>query len=124
MVAPAEQVPAGQPIKGGVPVSFPGAKAPFTYKSRRQGQGDGDGGVQRKAEVDGIKHDFNKAPLHWSRTTPARSASGPAQAGRDPQDRGSGGSGRRRCAGPEQGGRAPKASGSGLKRTAIKIDVR
>lgn len=50
-------------IKAGVPVSFPGAKAPFIYKLGDKGRETVMAVCSDKPEVDGIKHDFNKAPL-------------------------------------------------------------
>jgi hypothetical protein len=50
-------------IKAGVPVSFPGPKAPFIYKLGDKGKETVMAVCSDKPEVDGIKHDFNKAPL-------------------------------------------------------------
>jgi hypothetical protein len=109
-------------IKAGVPVSFPGPKAPFIYKLGDKGKETVMAVCSDKPEVDGIKHDFNKAPLtevkNSTRTIGERIyKQGPTRkitilpAG--------GGS-----SAPEKVAEAPKASGSDIKRTAIKIDVR
>ena len=110
-------------IKAGVPVSFPGPKAPFIYKLGDKGKETVMAVCSDKAEVDGIKHDFNKAPLtevkNNTRTIgeriykqgPTRKITIlPAGGGK-----------------PDKAGKvaeAPKASGSDIKRTAIKIEVR
>lgn len=108
-------------IKAGVPVSFPGPKAPFIYKLGDKGKETVMAVCSDKPDVDGIKHDFNKAPLtevkNNTRTIGERIyKQGPT---------------RKITILPAGGGRAPgkvvdapKASGSDLKRTAIKIDVR
>ena len=76
-----------------------------------------------KPEVDGIKHDFNKAPLtevkNNTRTIGERIyKQGPT---RKIEVLPAGGGG---APAPGKAVEAPKASGSDLKRTAIKIDVR
>jgi mono/diheme cytochrome c family protein len=109
-------------IKAGVPVSFPGPKAPFIYKLGDKGKETVMAVCSEKPDVDGIKHDFNKAPLtevkNNTRTVGERIyKQGPTRKITIlPADGGS--------AGPGKVAVAPKASGSDLKRTAIKIDVR
>lgn len=110
-------------IKAGVPVSFPGAKAPFIYKLGDKGKETVMAVCSEKPEVDGIKHDFNKAPLtevkNNTRTIGERIYSqGPT---RKIVILPAGGGG---APAPGKVVDAPKASGSDLKRTAIKIDVR
>jgi hypothetical protein len=110
-------------IKAGVPVSFPGAKAPFIYKLGDKGKETVMAVCSDKAEVDGIKHDFNKAPLTTVKNNTrsigeriykqgatrkievlAAPGGAPAPNGKVVQ--------------------VAKPSGSDIKRTAIKIDVR
>ncbi|HWV43262.1 DUF4384 domain-containing protein [Pseudorhodoplanes sp.] len=111
-------------IKAGVPVSFPGAKAPFIYKLGDKGKETVMAVCSDKPEVDGIKHDFDKAPLttvknntrsigeRLQKQGPTRKIVVlPAQGGGKVAE------------GPGKG-EAPKASGSDIQRTAIKIDVR
>ena len=110
-------------IKAGVPVSFPGAKAPFIYKLGDKGKETVMAVCSEKPEVDGIKHDFNKAPLtevkNNTRTIGERIYNqGPT---RKIVILPAGGGG---APAPGKVVDAPKASGSDLKRTAIKIDVR
>jgi hypothetical protein len=110
-------------IKAGVPVSFPGAKAPFIYKLGDKGKETVMAVCSEKPEVDGIKHDFNKAPLtevkNNTRTIGERIYNqGPT---RKITILPAGGGG---APAPGKAVEAPKASGSDLKRTAIKIDVR
>ncbi len=109
-------------IKAGVPVSFPGPKAPFIYKLGDKGKETVMAVCSDKPEVDGIKHDFNKAPLtevkNSTRTIGERIyKQGPTRkitilpAGNGKPA-------------PGKVAEAPKASGSDIKRTAIKIEVR
>jgi hypothetical protein len=110
-------------IKAGVPVSFPGAKAPFIYKLGDKGKETVMAVCSEKPEVDGIKHDFNKAPLtevkNNTRTIGERIyKQGPT---RKIVILPAGGGG---APAPGKAVETPKASGSDLKRTAIKIDVR
>jgi hypothetical protein len=111
-------------IKAGVPVSFPGAKAPFIYKLGDKGKETVQAVCSDKPEVDGIKNDFNKAPLttvqNNTRSLGERlQKQGPtrkievlaAPAGGAPAPAG-------------KVAVAPKPSGSDIKRTAIKIEVR
>lgn len=112
-------------IKAGVPVSFPGAKAPFIYKLGDKGKETVMAVCSEKPEVDGIKHDFNKAPLTTVKNN-TRSLGERLQKQ---------GSTRKIEVLPAPGGApapngkvaaapAPKPTGSDIKRTAIKIDVR
>jgi hypothetical protein len=110
-------------IKAGVPVSFPGTKAGFIYKLGDKGKETVMAVCSEKPEVDGIKHDFNKAPLtevkNNTRTIGERIyKQGPT---RKIEVLPAGGGG---APAPGKVVEAPKASGSDLKRTAIKIDVR
>jgi hypothetical protein len=111
-------------IKAGVPVSFPGAKAPFIYKLGDKGKETVMAVCSEKPEVDGIKNDFNKAPLtevkNNTRTIGQRIYDqGPS---RKIVVLPAGGGGA--APAPGKAVEAPKASGSDIKRTAIKIDVR
>jgi hypothetical protein len=112
-------------IKAGVPVSFPGPKAPFIYKLGDKGKETVMAVCSDKPEVDGIKHDFNKAPLTTVKNN-TRSI------GERLQKQGStrkievlpAGGGAPAPNGKVAAAPAPKPSGSDIKRTAIKIDVR
>lgn len=110
-------------IKAGVPVSFPGAKAPFIYKLGDKGKETVMAVCSEKPEVDGIKHDFNKAPLTTVKNN-TRSIGeriykqGPTRKIEVLAAPGGG------TPAPGKVVEAPKASGSDIKRTAIKIDVR
>lgn len=114
-------------IKAGVPVSFPGPKAPFIYKLGDKGKETVMAVCSDKPEVDGIKHDFNKAPLTTVKNN-TRSIGERLQKQ---------GATRKIDILPAPGGApatnggkvavvpvAAKPSGSDIKRTAIKIDVR
>ncbi len=111
-------------IKAGVPVSFPGAKAPFIYKLGDKGKETIQAVCSDKPEVDGIKNDFDKAPLTTVKNN-TRSLGERLQKQ---------GPTRKIVVLPAPGGKVadaggkvveqPKASGSDIKRTAIKIDVR
>ena len=110
-------------IKAGVPVSFPGAKAPFIYKLGDKGKETVMAVCSDKPEVDGIKHDFNKAPLttvkNNTRSIGVRIYKQGATRKIEILPAGGGA--------PAPNGKvavAPKPSGSDIKRTAIKIDVR
>ena len=101
-------------IKAGVPVSFPGAKAPFIYKLGDKGRETVTAVCSDKPEVDGIKNDFNKAPLTTVKNN-TRSL------GERLQKQGP----TRKIevlAAPASGNSATPATD--IKRTAIKIDVR
>ncbi len=110
-------------IKAGVPVSFPGAKAPFIYKLGDKGKETVMAVCSDKPEVDGIKHDFNKAPLtevkNNTRTIGERIyKQGPTRKIEILAAPGGG------APAPGKVAVAPAPSGSDIKRTAIKIDVR
>jgi hypothetical protein len=110
-------------IKAGVPVNFPGPKAPFIYKLGDKGKETVMAVCSDKPEVDGIKHDFNTAPLTTVKNNTRSIGERIYKQGSTRKivvlPAGGGG--------PVSNGRvavAAKPSGSDIKRTAIRIDVR
>jgi hypothetical protein len=110
-------------IKAGVPVSFPGPKAPFIYKLGDKGKETVMAVCSDKPEVDGIKHDFNKAPLTTVKNNTRSIGERIYKQGatRKIEILPAGGA---PAPGSKVAAPAPKPSGSDIKRTAIKIDVR